>query len=94
MRSPRSRTDGNQAEIVAALRKAGATVQDLHTVGMGCPDLLVGYRGVNYLIEVKRPGETMNKRELFWHVEWEGPVEIAQSPEQALTIIGATEEIA
>lgn len=42
------RTDGNQAEIVRALRSAGATVQTLHTVGKGCPDLVVGFRGNNY----------------------------------------------
>ena len=37
-----ARTDANQAEIVAALRGVGASVQPLHAVGQGCPDLLVG----------------------------------------------------
>ncbi len=45
--------DRNQPEIVAALRAAGATVEYLHAVGGGCPDLLVGYRGANYVLEVK-----------------------------------------
>lgn len=30
-----ARVDQNQAEIVAALRKAGASVQHLHTIGKG-----------------------------------------------------------
>lgn len=42
----RAHTDRNQPAIVAALRGIGATVQPLHAVGQGCPDLLVGYRGV------------------------------------------------
>jgi hypothetical protein len=48
-----AKVDANQREVVAALRGAGATVQLLHAVGEGCPDLLVGYRGGNYLLEVK-----------------------------------------
>jgi hypothetical protein len=37
-----SKVDANQREVVAALRGAGASVQLLHAVGEGCPDLLVG----------------------------------------------------
>jgi hypothetical protein len=33
-----SRVDANQPEIVAALRKCGATVQHLHQVGHGARD--------------------------------------------------------
>lgn len=43
--------DANQPEIVAALHAVGATVQHLHEVGHGCPDILVGFRGKNYLID-------------------------------------------
>lgn len=38
-----TRTDINQAEIVAALRNVGTAVQHLHTLGKGTLDLLVGY---------------------------------------------------
>ncbi len=48
-----AKIDRNHVEIVAALRGVGASVQDLAAVGKGCPDLLVGYRGQNYVIEVK-----------------------------------------
>ncbi len=44
-----ARVDANQAEIVAALRKAGASVWII-----GLPvDLLVGFRGQSLLMEVK-----------------------------------------
>jgi hypothetical protein len=46
--------DVNEKTIIAALRSVGATVQQLDAPG--CPDLLVGFRGVNTLMEVKQPG--------------------------------------
>ena len=49
------RRDANQAEIVKALESVGASVLDLADVGRGCPDLLVGYAGREWLIEVKMP---------------------------------------
>ena len=48
-----ARVDANQAAIVAALRKAGASVWII-----GLPvDLLVGHRGKTMLMEVKRDGK-------------------------------------
>lgn len=92
MRSPRSRVDGNQPEIVAALRKAGATVQHLHMVGRGCPDLLVGYKNNTWLYEVKQLGESLTPMELEWLQTWQGgEARVVYSAEDALKIIGATE---
>ena len=48
-----ARIDRNQPEIVEALRKLGASVQPLHTVHDSVPDLLIGYQGRNFLLEVK-----------------------------------------
>lgn len=85
--------DKNHGEIVNALRKAGATVQSLAGVGDGCPDLLVGYRGVNYLIEVKDGSKIPSKQKLTadqikWHLLWGGMVKIAKNVEEAFEIIG------
>lgn len=76
-----ARVDSNQKEIVEYLRKKGATVQPLHTVGRGCPDLLVGYNGKNYLCEVKDGDKPPSQRKLTpdedaWHFMWRGKVEI------------------
>jgi len=94
----RPRTDGNQGVIVEALIAAGASVQILAGVGMGCPDLLVGFRGVNYLIEVKariKPGTNADKYltpdELKWHEYWKGQVWTVGSVQGALELIGAVE---
>jgi len=92
MRNPPARVDSNQPEIVAALRKAGCSVQHLHMVGAGCPDLLVGYEGVNYLMEVKTPNGVCTQSECDWIDEWNGDSRIVRSAKQALDYIGATEE--
>lgn len=84
-------TDANQKTIVADLRKAGATVFDLHSVGKGCPDILVGFRGVTYLIEIKTDTGSFTDRQYEWFALWEGQVSVARTSEEALRIIGAIE---
>lgn len=94
-----SRVDGNQASIVDGLRDIGATVQVLSSVRGGCPDLLVGFRGANYLLEIK-PGDLastkrqneLTRHELGWHLHWNGQVDKVESLEQALRVIGALVE--
>lgn len=45
--------DQNEPGIVEALRSVGASVTKLGDTGV--PDLLVGFRGGTWLLEVKRP---------------------------------------
>lgn len=91
-----AKVDANQAEIVAALRKVGATVQSLAATGSGVPDLLVGFRGNTFLIEVKDGRLPPSARELTpdqieWHVEWRGGAcTVVNSVGEALAFIGAT----
>lgn len=83
----KARVDANQAEIVAALREIGASVLLLHTVGGGCPDLMVGYGGVNYLLEVKTPTGKPNATQVEFLSVWRGQVAVAHSVAEALVII-------
>ena len=78
------RVDCNQAEIVLALRQAGARVHPLHAVGAGVPDLLVGVRGVNYLIEVKTLRGRLTRVQIEWHIAWRGQVAVCRTVEDAL----------
>lgn len=88
-------TDDNQAIVVRALREVGASVTLLHRVGLGCPDLLVGFRRQTFLIEVKDGDKPPSARKLtpdqeIWHRIWRGlPVAIVLGPQQALAVIGA-----
>jgi hypothetical protein len=84
----RRRVDSTQADIVLALRRIGASVQHLHTIGKGCPDLLVGYRGKNILIEVKSDGGRVTEDESNWIWHWRGgKVHIVTTTEEAIAAV-------
>ena len=88
----RKRVDDNQKKIVFALRESGVSVQHLHEVGNGCPDLLCGYDGVNYLIEVQDGKKYKSQQQLTadqkkWHYDWQGQVEVISSVEEALQFV-------
>ena len=88
----RARVDDNQREIVNALRDIGASVLSLATIGGGCPDLVVGYRGTNYLLEVKDGGKSPSKRKLTKDEEnfinnWRGRVAVVYSIDDAIGAI-------
>ena len=91
--------DKNERDIVAALKAAGASVQQLD--GTGVPDLLVSYRDVLHLIEVKNPdakggakyntGEgELTEGQVKWWSTWLGkrPV-VVHTAAEALAAIGA-----
>jgi hypothetical protein len=90
------RVDIHQAEIVAALRAVGASVQVLSTVGGGCPDLMAGFRGATYCIEVKtvtgkrdpKP-EPLTPDQERWHAHWRGHVAVVSTADEAFAAIGA-----
>jgi hypothetical protein len=80
-------TDRNHAEIVNAFRGLGCSVETLHRVGGGCPDLLVGIVGINLLVEVKAfPEHTekgqLHEEQLVWHAAWRGQVCVVRSLEE------------
>ncbi|MEW5968993.1 MAG: hypothetical protein AB1706_03840 [Pseudomonadota bacterium] len=87
-----ARIDANQNEIVKALRQVGASVQSLASNGKGCPDLLVGFRGVNWLLEIKDGQKVKSARKLTpdqveWHESWCGQVHVIESIDQAIKLI-------
>lgn len=87
-----ARVDNNQKEIVKALRSIGATVESLASVGCGVPDLLVGYHGTNYLLEVKDGEKPPSKQRLTpdetnWHLLWRGRVAIVRTVEEAIEMV-------
>jgi hypothetical protein len=93
------RSDSNQKEIVEALRKVGAVVRIIEAANgqAGIPDLLVGYRGTTYLMEVKLPvgprgGGARSKlrpeQEEFIAGWRGGPIAVVRSVTEALTAVG------
>lgn len=90
----RAKVDVNQKAIVQVLRAVGATVAPTHQLGKGFPDLVVGYKGTNYLLEVKDGTQPPSRRKLTadeqqWHDTWRGTVHIVNDEAEALQTIGA-----
>jgi Holliday junction resolvase len=81
------KVDNNQKEIVTALRACGFTVVHLHAVGKGCPDLLAGRMGVNYLIEVKSAKGKLTPAQRNFHDNWMGQVIIVRGFEDLKAIL-------
>lgn len=87
-----ARVDRNQQEIVDALRRIGCSVQSLAAVGDGCPDLLVGRGGVNFLMEIKDADKKPSARVLTadqraWHSAWRGWVFVVGRASDALGVV-------
>jgi len=86
-----AKTDANQAEIVAALRAVGASVFLTHRLGGGFPDLCVGFRNKNVLMEVKIDKGSLNELEQDFFREWRGQRCVVRSVDEALKVIGVAE---
>lgn len=85
-----ARIDENQPAIVAVLEAAGASV-----LVIGLPvDLLVGFRGVTMIMEVKNPKSRYgkkgaNEKQREFMALWRGgPVALVDGPEAALRALG------
>lgn len=88
-----ARTDANHRKIVEALREHGASVQSLADLGHGCPDVLVGFAGRNYLIEIKdgkKPpsAQRLTLGERRFVISWRGQVAVVRSVDDALSAVG------
>jgi Holliday junction resolvase len=71
--------DQNQQEIVAALRRR-ASCFSTASLGRGIPDVVAGFLGKTYLIEIKGRKGQLNIVQQAWHRHWEGnPVIILRS---------------
>ena len=86
-----AKVDLNQATIVAALRDAGAVVQSLASLGKGVPDLLVSHAQQVWCIEVKGPKGTLTPDQVEWIGQWQAPVHIVRTADDALRVIGVIE---
>ena len=93
IRGAGNRVDANQRAIVVALRKIGCSVAILSPVGDGVPDLLVGFRGKTFLLEVKDYTQPPSKRrltpdeQLFFDTWNGGELRIVDSPISAVNAV-------
>jgi len=82
------RVDTNQTQIVKALRDMGCTVEHLHAVGKGCPDIIVGFKARNFLLEIKDGDKkVLTPDQINWHRLWKGQVNVVTSIDDAKNLI-------
>jgi hypothetical protein len=89
MRQLIRKVDSNQPEIIKALRNLGYSVQPIHTIGKGTPDLLAGKYGHNFIFECKDGSLPPSKRRLTpdeetWYRNWNGSVHIIENVEDVI----------
>ena len=86
--SMRERLIALQAEITQALRSAGADVLCVNDIGEGYPNLVVGYCGINYLVEISRPDIPLSDDQKLFATAWRGQVKFISSVNDAFKLIG------
>lgn len=91
-RGHKGRVDGNHAEVMQALRDHAMKPVSLASVGDGCPDILVAFRGVCIPLEVKDGSKPPSERKLTaaeqkWRDDWPGPWALVETPEQAVIAV-------
>lgn len=86
MKSYAARVDTTQKAIVKALRKFGASVMVIQGAP-GTPDLVVGYRGINYLMEVKAKDGKLKPAQIEFFETWSGRVCLVRNEEEAVAAL-------
>ncbi len=87
MKSRKKKRDGNEGDLVRALELVGADVERLDLANG--PDLLVGFRGRNWLLEVKNPDgrNRVESNQEQWHGRWRGQSAVVRSAMEAIEVI-------
>ena len=82
------RVDINQKAIVEQLRSMGVSVFHLHEVGKGCPDIVVGFKGKNLLLEIKDGDKkVLTPDQVNWHKLWKGQVSVVTNIDEAKLLL-------
>lgn len=86
------RVDDNQKLITETFRRLGCSVLVLSSVGHGCPDLLVGFDRVNYLIEIKdgskfKSAQKLTPLEVKFFDDWKGNVQVINSVDAVIAFV-------
>ena len=85
MRRRHGKPDANQQPIVDLARQIDAMVTITSGVGDGFPDLVVGFRNQNHLVEVKIPGGELRESQKRFIRNWPAPVWVIDSGQELVT---------
>jgi hypothetical protein len=94
----RPKKDSNHKDIVGTFRACHASVMDTASLGNGCPDLVIGYKGYqtgimyNVLVEIKDGSKPPSKRKLTldeveFMTTWRGKYVIIESVDDVIALL-------
>lgn len=87
------RTDANHKQILQLLKRIpNLSVFSTHILGKGFPDIVIGYKGINYLVEIKDGNKVKSQKKLTeaetkFHEQWKGQIMIAENIDEILKIL-------
>lgn len=90
----KARVDDNQSEIVKALRKIpNVSVAVTSQLGQGYTDITIGFKGVNYLVEIKDGNKPKHQQKLTddeerFHKSWTGQIAVCSNLDEILELLG------
>jgi len=79
-----AKVDANQSGIVEEFKARGASVKSVAQL-KGFVDIVVGYRGHNFLIEIKNMegrGRRLTEDEIEFHATWKGSASVMESRDE------------
>ena len=88
-----AKIDDNHREICACLRDIpGVSVADTSGAGAGFPDIVVGFRNQNWLIEIKDGAKCKSRRRLTpaqvkFHQNWTGQIAVCKNLDEILCLL-------
>lgn len=86
------RQDGNHADLrEKALQIPGLSWLDTHALPKFV-DAVVGFRGTNFLIEIKDPSRPRSRRKLTpaqieLHAQWQGQIDVVETLDDLLKVL-------
>lgn len=89
----KAKVDANQENIVSSLRKIpGLKVRVTSQVGEGFPDIIIGYKKRNWLIELKdgnkpKSAQKLTPAQVQFMEEWQGQVDVCNCLDDVLKLI-------
>jgi len=84
----RQKLDDNHKAIVAAFTYCGALVADLSNAGGGVPDLLIGFRGMLFCVEIKSPKGALSLKQKEFFAQWsEYPAIVIRTVDEAMDVM-------
>lgn len=95
-----AKIDSNQNKVVGMLRKIpGVSVAITSQLGNGFVDIVVGYKGINYMIELKDGDKVASKRkltvdEIEFSDKWKGQYNVCKDFDEVFNLINGKTQTA